>query len=305
MDVLYLGVLVLDKLFEERIHDWRCEFDEAVKMSMHGLLPSPPDPRDYSVDDIPVAAVRIPEEFILNRSPIVYNQGQTPYCGGASGAGVATAFYDQFNLVPRGGFSMTFLYWLAKRYDGIPNIDGTYIRTVLKMMHKYGCAPLSEAPFSTMRIDITDKAFKEAERYKIDSYARLRGLSDIKSAVARGLYIIIGTMVTRDNWNRVGGYLSYPAGELYGGHATFLYGYSNSMSNDGIDRHIGYHLGQNSWGVEWGDGGRFYLPYDYHDMKLDNGRETFLEAWAVKFPDEEKSDSDKCVKFFDIFKRLF
>ncbi len=297
----------MEKTFEERIQDWVNDFDKASKMPMHGILPSPPDPRDYAVEDIPVATVRIPDFHILNESPIVYNQGQTPYCGGASGAGIATAYYDVYNMVPKGGFSMTFLYWLSKQYDGIPDIDGTYIRTILKMMHKYGCAPLGTTPFSVNKIDITPNALKEAENYRIESYARLNNMNDIKQAMVKGLYVIIGTLVTKDNWSRVGGYLSFPAGELYGGHATFLYGYDNSIDNSGIDPHIGYYLGQNSWGTDWGNGGMFFLPYDYHGMKVDN-KNTFLEAWAVKFPEvsAKKEDESKisCPKRDKVLKLI-
>ncbi len=302
----------MEKSFEERIQDWKLDFDRALSLPMHGMLPSPPDPRDYSVDDIPVSSAKVPERHVLPESPIIYNQGQTPYCGGASGAGIATAHFSVYGGVPRGGFSMTFLYWLAKKYDGIPYVDGTYIRTILKVMQKYGCAPLQEAPFSVSSIDITARALQEAEHYKIGSYARLGGIRDIKEALARGLYVIIGTLVTRDNWNRVGGYLSYPAGELYGGHATFLYGYDNNKSNDGVDSHLGYYKGQNSWGTDWGSGGRFFLPYDYHGMKVED-KNTFLEAWAVSFPEYENSSksSKSCIKrpfvdkLRDIRNRLF
>jgi len=270
------------KNYEERIQDWHHLIDDLERKPLQGILPSPPDPRDYSIEDIPVTSWRLPDTMMLPKSPFILDQGQTPYCAGASGAGIANAYFNQYGLMPAQGFSMTFLYWLAKTYDGIPDRPGTYIRTILKMMQKYGCAPEILAPYSTSRININQQALREAEDYKIESYARLGNSYDIKLALNRGMYVIIGTLVTRGNWSRQHGYISHPIGELYGGHATFFWGYDDKIEA----HHKGYYLGQNSWSEEWGYKGYFFLPYDYHNITLD-GRPKFLEAWAVKFYDIE------------------
>ena len=267
---------------EEQVSKW-AEIMAAVPDG--GILPSPPDPRDYSVARVTSTTHTIPTSHSLPRSPLILNQGNTGYCAGASGAGIANSYYFYHDLLPQDGFSMTFLYWLAKEYDGIPHLDGTYIRTLLKVMKKYGVAPLALAPFSERRIYISPEALKAAEEYKVEAYARLTSLYDIKSALLKGLYVIMGTLVTRDNWNRPDGFLSYPSGPLYGGHATFNDGYNSLLKRE----HKGYLLGQNSWGDRWGDYGRFYLPYDFLDMTLPNGIPVFLEAWAVKF-EEVKPD---------------
>lgn len=278
----------MSKTFEEKIHDWYDLINKIKQAPMPGLVPSPPDPRDYVVEDIPVAAIRLPDKHYLSSSPIVLNQGNTPYCGGAAAAGTANAYYNTYNLMPQGGFSMTFTYWLAKQYDGIPEIQGTYIRTVLKIMQKYGCAPESLARYSTSKITITPEALRAAEDYKIEAYARLNTMSDIQLAITKGLYIIIGTLVTSENWNRPYGFLSYPKGDLYGGHATFLFGYDSLLKRD----HQGYSGGQNSWGEKWGHQGRFYLPYDYLNMKYNN-MPAFLEAWGIKFIPIEKEQPEQ------------
>jgi hypothetical protein len=272
----------LSKTFEERIQDWQQLVERIKKTPMPGLIPSPPDPRDYTIEDIPMMAAQVPDKYHLKPSPIILNQGQTPYCGGASGAGMANAYYNTFGIMPNKGFSMTFIYWLAKQYDGIPEINGTYIRTVLKIMQKYGCAPEALAPFSFTRTAITPTAIREAEEFKIQAYARLHTVQDIQLAYLRGMYVIMGTLVTRDNWNRPDGFLSYPRGQLYGGHATHSFGYDSLLKRD----HLGYCFNQNSWGEQWGHNGRFYLPFDYFRMTYE-GKPVFLEAWAVKFPPVE------------------
>lgn len=276
----------MSRTYEENINQWKESFKYLAKAPRPGVLPSPPDPRDYSVDDMPVASLRTPPQHFLPESPFVLDQKNTGYCAGASGAGIGNSYYHYFNMLPQQGFSMTFLYWLAKEYDGIPHLEGTYIRTILKIMHKYGMASEQLAPFSLNRINISGAALREAEHYKIEAYSRLRTWGEMQKALAKGLYIIIGTLVTRNNWNRPGGFLSYPSGALYGGHATFNFGYDNFLSH----AHNGYFYCQNSWGSYWGDKGKFYLPYDYLRMTYE-GRPVFLEAWAVKFFDIQREES--------------
>jgi len=268
----------MHKTFEERIQDWEKTTNRIKQTILPGLLPSPPDPRDFSVEDIPVKAVRLPEKHKLQVYPTILNQGTTPYCGGASAAGIANSHYYKSKLMPNGGFSMNFIYWLCKQYDGIPDVQGTYLRTVLKIMNKYGCASAHKVPFSPNKIQITPEAIREAENYKINSYARLNNINDIRIALNKGLYILIGTLVTHDNWYDTNGFLSYPGGNLYGGHATFLFGYDNSIQN----KHQGYLFGRNSWGIEWGAKGDYFLPYEYLDMEYEN-RSVFLEAWGIEF----------------------
>jgi len=294
--ILFKDVIIIPT-HEENIHNWEKAMDDIEKLCPDtGLLPSPPDPRDYSIDDIPVSIGKLPERHVLSAPPFILNQGSTPYCAGASGAGAANAYYSNptmpLSLMPKNGFSMTFLYWLAKRYDGIPDRSGTYIRTLLKMMKKYGCAPLQYAPYSTSRIAITGEALKAAEQYQIESYARLFNERDIKEALNKNMYVIIGTLVTRDNWNRRQGFLAYPQGSLYGGHATVLRGYDDNLINIHAEELIGHYLGFNSWGERWGDRGTFYLPYDYQQMVYEN-RKVFLEAWAVKFYDYDSHGNKK------------
>ncbi len=280
------------KNYEEKIQEW----EEIVHIIDEGgdelgLYPSPPDPRDYTIDDIPLTAMSLPDTLMLTPSPIVLDQQRTSYCAGASGAGVTNAYYNNLNLMPQTGFSMSFLYWLCKEYDGIPDKKGTYIRTLLKIMKKYGVASEALAPFSENRISISPSALREAEEYKIESYARLNSLSDIKEALYKGMYIIIGTIVTRENWNRT--FLGQPSGSLYGGHATHLFGYDDLLIEPNKSEPKGYFYGQNSWGERYHAKGRFYLPYDYYTSYIHQGRKAFMEAWGVKFYDLDEEGNKK------------
>lgn len=253
-------------MFEQRINEWQKQSANLPRYSP--ILPSPPDPRDYH--EPLVSTWRLPARRIL---PVykVLNQKQTPFCGGASGAGAAGGFYGKH-------FSMTYLYWLSKQYDGIPDFPGTYLRTVCKIMNKYGCALEKDMPFApTFRPEITGSG----KDYRIKQYFRLLTGHDIKTALAYGHYALLGTFVTANNWGWDSrGYIGRASGEFRGGHATFLYGYDDNKVFDG---HKGYFYGVNSWGEKWGDHGKFYLPYDYLGWKLPDGRSKFLEAWGLDF----------------------
>ncbi len=284
--------------YEERIQEWQKTIEELKSLKYQGIMPSPPDPRDYGIESIPVSVVRsLPEKHINPKPPIIQDQGQTSFCAGATGAGIAKAVFSQYGKMPSKGFSMNFLYWLAKEYDGIPDTEGTFPRTVLKVMQKYGCAPEISLPYSVGRVEIPTTALRSAEDYKISVYARLATIQQIKQALADGNYVFVATMVTSDNWKAQKGYLSMPKGDLYGGHATFFYGYDDTLK---YGNHDGYFHGINSWGSGWGDKGSFYMPYDYYHSARIGSIKAFLEAWVVKFPELGERSPQQQTPEFDV-----
>jgi len=135
----------------------------------------------------------------------------------------------------------------------------------------------------------------DAAKYKVKRYAKLNSLEEIKEALSNGFYILIGTLVTSDNWdNPPDGFLGLPHGYIEGGHGTFGWGYDDFLK--GWDRFVktyweGYIKAKNSWSEEWGDKGKFYIPYEYYFWQsLDLGMNAFLEAWLVEF---EFQDTNK------------
>ena len=250
-------------------------------------LPSPPDWRDYTPDKIGIYAYKngqLPRKKINSLPPWILDQEDTPFCVGASGAGSGNAWYHRFEQLPFDGFSMSFLYWLSKNYDGIPEQEGTYIRTGNKIMEKYGLCREALAPLKEMKSKpiITNEMIDDAKNYKIEGYAKLETLEEIKSAITDGYYVIIGTLITSRNWDTNDGFLGLPSGYVLGGHATYLYGYNDDLEHGD---HKGYLYGVNSWGDDFGDEGKFYMPYDLYYWESADlpGFFVFLEAWAIKF----------------------
>ena len=93
-----------------------------------GLLPSPPNPRDYLLTSfLPPLKVSLPDEWLAWmpwQSPVKY-QAQLGSCVSFDTAAKVEAFnHKEFGVVP--DLSEQFLYGKCKETDGMPNIEGTY-----------------------------------------------------------------------------------------------------------------------------------------------------------------------------------
>ena len=262
--------------YEEKYSEWFKQMMKLKKLEEEGypvhIYPSPPDERDFTVKSVslPFKADKkdIPPKIKLHLSPLVLDQENTPFCAGFSLAGIYNSHYDYYENMPE-AFSGSFAYWMAKEYDGIPDEDGTYLRTVLKIGQMYGLCRESLLPLKDAKQKpvITQEMLDDAKKHKIKRYVKLETLEEIKNCLANGYYIIVGTIITKENWeNPPNGFLSLPYGFLMGGHATYGWGHHDHLR--GVDRfrdadYEGYLLGMNSWG-DWADSGKFYIPYEYY-----------------------------------------
>lgn len=250
------------------MNEWQKSVKEFLRYERNNpIFPSPPDEKDHSEPIVTVSM--LPDRVELPLPSPILNQGQTPYCGGATGAGAASGVYGKH-------FSMTWVYAWAKQYDGIPHLQGTYGRAICKAMNKHGCALEKDMPFPSL--DINHGVAIEAYKNRIDEYTRVRTLIDMKAALARGRYLFIASHVTADSWRRGnGGWIGEPAGDYRGGHLYLGYGYDNNLKG-------GHILGVNSWGEDWGDRGKLYLPFEHLNHTIPGlFIKAFIEAWAVDF----------------------
>jgi hypothetical protein len=196
----------------------------------------------------------------------IRNQGFWPTCVGKSGAGIMSAGFGV-------ELSSVYLYAKCKELDGIPNTLGTYPRVAMKVMQKQGCCLDKMLPYSIMSDPlpkVTSLHDLEAERRKLRSYARARGITDIKQALVNN-HLLMGCLLVGDNFAYHWGseVVGIPVGNTYGYHAIIICGFDDSRKAIRI---------ANSWGKErWGEDGFAWLSYDYL-----MGATNFPEAWVAE-----------------------
>lgn len=235
-----------------------------------GVIPSPPDIRDYPVSAI-VPAVLLPAEVRMDDKVLsIRDQWVFPTCVGKSGASIMSAGL-------REELSSVFIYSKCKELDGIPNLPGTYPRIACRVMLHYGTCTTKTLPYSQMSDPVPKlKAahYAEASSRKIKQYARATRLKDIKLALANG-HLVMGCMLVGDNFvfQRGDTTVGPPTGELHGYHAIVVCGYSDARQAVRI---------ANSWGSLWGDNGFSWLSYS-----VLNNPVHWPEAWVIEVGQEE------------------
>ncbi len=292
----------------ERRHTKWQEIMDSAKRDGWACLPSPPDPRDFPLSRI-AEPVTVPTSVRLDHLvPRILDQGQCGTCVGQAGAGVLNAYSKHKKNLPDGGLSALYLYSRCKQEDGIPEQEGTYCRTALKIMQKEGACPEGVMPYSQLPQDaclrlpgVTDVHRQAAAPYRVKAYAALNSLQEIKQALAAGKLVLAAVLITSSNWidDAGGGFIGKPGGYVLGGHAVMFCGYDDALSAHGA---TGYVRGVNSWGAAWGDKGFFWLSYEFINWVSDLGFPALMEAWAVeidKLPTPGPALDDKIVLWID------
>lgn len=213
-----------------------------------GAIASPPDPRDWPVSLALAEAgpVSVPSKYAIKPVPPNLNQGDKPWCVAYAASG--QRMYQQYlDHKEWRDFDESWLYARCKERDGIPGIDGTYIRVALDVLKKMGVPTVGHSDSGKNKIaayysvPLTPAAFRE-------------------TLVKRGA--IPFSMAWYWSWfdSRSDGNLAAPSGPEYG-HAVLATGYD--------DAHVclngtkGAVLVRNSWSRGWASLGNFWLPYTY------------------------------------------
>ncbi len=241
-----------------------------------GFIPSPPDPRDFIITQV-TKSVDLPSAIRLDSQILsIMNQHQCGACLGKALGSIVSAGYTK-------PLSSLYIYARAKQEDGIPHQEGTYPRVGLKIVKQEGTCPEEMLPYEKLLDNclafpnITPFMRNAAWHFRIQSYAKLWGLRDIKRALANDQLVLAGIMVTDSfqDWDGKG--IIPPAKPpLYGGHAVVICGY---------DDNIRALRGVNSWSKSWGEEGFFWLSYDFVSQSL-QGVPAWLESWSVQIAQE-------------------
>lgn len=220
-----------------------------------GWVKDQPDPRDFAATKFVYTLLPVPANYFVNPDTPVYNQGSSPACVGYSCAGVKS---DEEYLQHHDSylFSGKWLYNECKKIDGIPNIDGSYLRFAMQILQQQGMKQL--VPPCTRR--------KPDSFWQIGAYFRIDNASDddfIKQVIFQYGSIAVGSSWYR-SWMSVGEVFDTPD-VVVGGHAYRVCGWRDDDPSGWIV--------VNSWGkLLWGKAGVAVLPYDmFRHSVLESG----------------------------------
>lgn len=201
-------------------------------------------------------------------APRARDQGADGTCGGHVARSVCLyetyALQPQLRLDPSFDFSPLFPYWYGRVEDGTPTTsdDGVTLRSVFKAVSKRGICRESLLPYGPGRYATTpsSEACADALNHQVLAYVKLSGVDAVKLQLARGFLVGCGLDCPPSLMEPAvakTGLLPWDGRPTQGGHALTIIGYDDSVLGDGAFRVL------NSWGLDFGIEGTFWLSYRY------------------------------------------
>jgi len=191
--------------------------------------------------------------------PPVYDQGQLGSC---TANALCAAFAYETQNVDMG--SRLFVYYNERMLEHtIPQDAGALLSDGVKTLEKYGVCPETEWPYviSKFAIKPIAKCYTDALAHHVVSALNIQNtLSAMKQSLTAGHPFVVGIAVYdsfESNQVALTGIVPMPnvnTESLLGGHAVLVVGYDDSHQ---------WFIVRNSWGINWGAKGYFYLPYAY------------------------------------------
>ncbi len=206
----------------------------------------------------------LPSSIDLSSSmPVPGNQGSQGSCVGWASAYALKSYQEKVEMgwslnSTHTVFSPAYIY--NQINGGVDN--GSYPSDALQLMIDKGAATWAMMPYdqNDYTTQPTAAINNHAKNYKALEYRRLLGTEQMKASLANRNAILIGMKVYSSFYYLQG------SGSVYqpninsesneGGHAVTIVGYDDN-------KYGGAFKIINSWGINWGDGGYFWLPYSY------------------------------------------
>ena len=244
----------------------------------YGWLPSPNDLRDFRASSA-ASRIELPIGFTLVTKTIK-DQGNVNSC-------VAHSLSSMLEYVDKNIYSTGWIY--GYRPEGYYQGEGMYPREALSTLLKQGAVRQEDFPVNIEMQEAKNLVFKdleklsvEAEDTKINAYARLYTIQEIKSWLYTKhipVPISIATERLELDENNI---IQIPDRYPNFGHMMLVIGWDEC----GL-------IVQNSWGEDWGQNGTAILPYEYE----------IKEAWGVTYTEQQTEDIKKPAYYF--IRKLF
>lgn len=251
------------------------------------LSPDRPDARDFRVMAPPPALHVLPPRVDLLEQgivPEIWNQGSLGSCTGHGGGRAHEIERRRQGFAPRRPSRLA-LYYFGRDLEGTVNEDaGVTVRSCIKAMAKFGVPDEQLWPYDLARWSTrpSAEAYVDAERHQLVRYTRLGSVEQICASLAAGRPVVFGFTVFssfQGAETASTGTVRMPAPSevSLGGHCMCFTGYEITSAGKprgglfgklldrvlGAREQDGYLIADNSWGVEWGKGGRCRMPFTF------------------------------------------
>ena len=238
-----------------------------ITRERYGWIKDKPDFRDimYAIPRH-ISIANLPTKLDLTVSgfmPGIYDQGQVGSCTANAWGALAQYVANKLKLKDHANPSRLFIYWNERWINGQTGQDaGAELRDGAKVLAKNGWPDETLWPYDISKLTVkpSPESYKAALPNKAKSYNSLtQDANTIKSCLASGFPVVFGfTVYTSFESNQVAstGVVPMPkrSEQVLGGHAVMLSGYDDSKQMFFV---------RNSWGVDWGVHGYFWMPYQY------------------------------------------
>lgn len=226
-----------------------------------GWIPNEFDVRDYDIDKLGLSLYGLSESKSLEQHIVkILNQGGSSSCV-AQAIAYAVMILESVCGFEYDPISRLFIYWNPRKHDGGRITDsGTYPRSALEMLRKFGVPSEKYWPFSDSRFKINRQppwnAYMKGHSRKDGKYVQIFDVGDqrvkaVQAAIDAEYPVIYGSQVSKSYLEDDGpSIIDVPSANdpLVGGHMQTLVGYRE---------HNGIVIFKqvNSWSEFWRDGG--------------------------------------------------
>jgi C1A family cysteine protease len=240
--------------------------------------PSRPDRRDFQAAIPPAGddAAFPPARSLAAEMPPIWNQLELGSC-----VANATARIVLHRLVKQGKATLAdtpsrlFIYYGGRAIEHTVMSDsGLQVRDGLKVAATLGCPPETDWPYNIAEFTVlpSQEAYRKALNQRaIRYYTMPKTRWNIKWCINNDYPVAFGIPVYESfesEATAMSGLVPVPSSEEspVGGHSMVIIGYDDTRQ---------LYLIDNSWGEEWGDKGRCWIPYGYFESEAS-------DLWTVR-----------------------